>query len=38
MHDGLSSMNLNKRKQKSLLKDVAEINHEILEEESEQIM
>ena len=37
MHDGLSSMNLNKRKQKSQLKDVAEINVEIMQEESEQI-
>jgi hypothetical protein len=36
MHDGLSNMYLNKREQKSQFKDVAEINAEIQQKESEQ--
>ena len=36
MHDCLSNMALNKREQKSQLKDVAEINAEIQQKESEQ--
>ena len=36
MNDGLSNMALNKREQKSQLKDVADINAEIQQEESGQ--
>ena len=38
MNDGLSNMALNKREQKSQLKDVAEINAEIQQKESEQMI